>query len=225
LAIYMCGHALISSFFVTAPVSFMLLLFISFLFAFDFHRGRVEPFLISFVSVLILANGLGLLFSPHSIRYDYAFYRLFPFFAAWAVYRYCLPKDVKRVLIFFGLSNALVSISEFYFGADIFPISEELHYAHEFGGRVRSNGLFDYSLPFSSFLVFSAILICTIYPERKDVFFVSMILVGSFFSFNKMNVLLIVITLAWFLYSFVFRRRLKLIFDRVLVDLAVVALF
>lgn len=153
--------------------------------------GKISCDVLVLVGGMSFVNLLGLLFSPYELKAEYFFYRLFPLFAAWFVAQYLSTARLRQLLVGICLLNVAVGLAEYYFRTDFWQVTDELFYADAVAGTVRANGLFWYSLAYSSFLLFAGVLLAQLDGVRVSLFFLMMLLLGCLVSFNKMNSLVL----------------------------------
>lgn len=191
-----------------------LFVFAAFLIRFAF-RG-VEVDLLGLVCIFFIANLVGLFFSDYDLKYKYAFYRLFPLVSALFVYWYCDKFSLGKLVVFSCVLNGGIGLYECLKGVDVLQSQEVLYYADYFGGVVRANGLFWYSLPYSSFLLYSFLLVQKISgPQTIPPTFPLVVLLSSFASFNKMNFVLLGLAVVCMVYSGFRRYFLNGLFNRI----------
>ncbi len=198
-------------------LSVVIALFVSGAFLLRFFFRGVEIDLLCLVSVFFIINIVGLFFSEYDLKYKYAFYRIFPLVSAIFVYWYCDRSSLRKLVVFSCLINGGVGLYECLRGVDVLQSQGVLYYANYFGGVVRANGLFWYSLVYSSFLLYSFLLLQQISNSKTvSPFFSVFILLGSFASFNKMNLMLLCAAVVYMLYKGFKQRYLNDLYNWVL---------
>lgn len=210
IAFYLIFYDAISYYQDVTLVSAGIAVFVCVVFFLRLSLRGIDVGILALIVVFFVSNVLGVVFSEYDLKYKYAFYRIFPLMAAWFVYCYCDRLALRRLLVFGCIVNVVVALYECFNGVDLFQSQDVLYFADYFGGVVRGNGLFWYSLVYSSFLLYSVLLLLSLSESHKiSLVFSVFVLVGSIVSFNKMSCMLLGVVVVYAFYEKVKLRYLN----------------